>query len=306
MASLSCLIWYLLFASSQQEFFLEDLDKQKTFNKKVININGKNISYIDEGHGPPIVFVHGLGLSSDEFIYLIDSLKDDYRCIALDLPGYGHSEYVPLVDLSDYLDLLESFSGSIGVEKAHWIGHSFGGLIVSEMNIKKSHLVEKTVNIEGALFIKHNIFYKRFIEKLDDTKTLAFDTLLSSSRDDNTKRELMSQVSIARTEAIKDSMNAISSYDFSRRDHPLQRPYLFVGCKGEVIYTTSSIDTFFYSVLNLFVDLYPTNLQVERFDHAYRLSENNMGEIVIISGNSHFLIYDNPRALSQVIKDFLS
>ena len=50
------------------------------------------IHYVDEGAGIPLVFLHGNPTWSFEYRHLIDALRGDYRCIALDHLGFGLSE----------------------------------------------------------------------------------------------------------------------------------------------------------------------------------------------------------------------
>ena len=61
-------------------------------NKKFIKIHTKDIAYIDDGKGDPIVFIHGNPTSSYLWRNVISNLKDSYRCIAPDLIGMGDSE----------------------------------------------------------------------------------------------------------------------------------------------------------------------------------------------------------------------
>jgi len=58
-----------------------------------IYINGLGLitRVIDEGKGPTVLLLHGNPDNADEWRNLIDLLKDDFRCIAPDLPGYGRT-----------------------------------------------------------------------------------------------------------------------------------------------------------------------------------------------------------------------
>ena len=53
--------------------------------------DGHRMHYVDEGHGPPIVFVHGNPSWSFEFREVIVGMRDDFRCIAPDHVGFGLS-----------------------------------------------------------------------------------------------------------------------------------------------------------------------------------------------------------------------
>ena len=61
-------------------------------NKKFITFQSKNIAYLDEGEGQPLLFIHGNPTSSFLWRNIIKGLKNKYRCIAPDLIGMGESD----------------------------------------------------------------------------------------------------------------------------------------------------------------------------------------------------------------------
>jgi non-heme chloroperoxidase len=52
------------------------------------------LHYLEAGAGKPIVLVHGISQTAEQFKFQIESLRDRYRVIALDLRGHGESEKV--------------------------------------------------------------------------------------------------------------------------------------------------------------------------------------------------------------------
>ncbi|MEM7132976.1 MAG: alpha/beta hydrolase [Chloroflexota bacterium] len=54
-----------------------------------------DVPVIDEGSGPPVVFLHGVPDHRSEWREVIDLLRTDFRCLAPDLPGFGHSPQPP-------------------------------------------------------------------------------------------------------------------------------------------------------------------------------------------------------------------
>ncbi len=60
--------------------------------KKTIEINGKQMAYVEAGSGDPIVFQHGNPTSSYLWRNIIPHLSDQGRCIAVDLIGMGDSD----------------------------------------------------------------------------------------------------------------------------------------------------------------------------------------------------------------------
>ena len=76
---------------------------------------GHQMHYVDEGHGSPIVFVHGNPAWSFEFRHLINGLRSEFRCIAPDHIGFGLSsrsdrseDHHPKVHAANFAALLES------------------------------------------------------------------------------------------------------------------------------------------------------------------------------------------------------
>jgi len=64
-----------------------------SFDSRAVTIDGVNIHYVCGGSGSPLVLVHGLGSSAAvEFYFNLEPLAANHRVIAIDLPGFGHSD----------------------------------------------------------------------------------------------------------------------------------------------------------------------------------------------------------------------
>ncbi|MBQ2909158.1 MAG: alpha/beta hydrolase, partial [Clostridia bacterium] len=61
--------------------------------KKTISIGNETIAYIDRGEGEVILMIHGNMSSSVHYLPLIEKLSPKFRCVALDLRGFGDSTY---------------------------------------------------------------------------------------------------------------------------------------------------------------------------------------------------------------------
>lgn len=70
--------------------------------KRSATINGRSMAYVDVGHGPPVVFLHGNPTSSYLWRNIIPHLQDGYRCIAPDLIGMGESDKLEHSDATSY------------------------------------------------------------------------------------------------------------------------------------------------------------------------------------------------------------
>lgn len=83
-----------------------------------------------EGEGPPLFMIHGIGASRHSWDGLVKLLRDRFRCISYDLRGHGRSPMTPVpFTLDDLVDDLEALRAELGIARAHFIGHSLGGMI---------------------------------------------------------------------------------------------------------------------------------------------------------------------------------
>jgi len=89
------------------------------------------VAYADEGKGlETIVFIHGLGSYMPAWMNNISELKSQYRCIAIDLPGYGKSsKFHHSGMMTFYAEVVTKLLDHLNIESAYWAGHSMGGQI---------------------------------------------------------------------------------------------------------------------------------------------------------------------------------
>lgn len=95
-----------------------------------VTVNNSRVYYRDEGSGPPILFLHGNPDSADLWSGVIDHLKGDYRCLALDLPGFGRSQAPPTFNgtLEQEAAWVDSVVTALGITTPlNLVGHDFGG-----------------------------------------------------------------------------------------------------------------------------------------------------------------------------------
>src|SRR3989339_1279106 len=96
---------------------------------KFIEVDGKKISYSDIGNGPTIVFLHGWLDSKKVFDNLTSILFSKYRCVSIDLPGFGESDVIKDVTLIKMSQIINKVIKKIGISHFDLVGHSMGGAI---------------------------------------------------------------------------------------------------------------------------------------------------------------------------------
>lgn len=135
------------------------MDKLKTKyadgESKMIQIDDMNIHYKDQGHGPVLILLHGVCASLHTWDGWTDRLKDHYRVIRLDIPGFGLTGPAP--DASYYkidkaVKLFESIVDEMKLDKFYLAGNSLGGYIAWNYTLRHPEKVEKLILIDSVGF----------------------------------------------------------------------------------------------------------------------------------------------------------
>ncbi|WP_213956492.1 alpha/beta hydrolase [Variovorax sp. dw_954] len=91
------------------------------------------IAVEEEGEGPAIVCVHGLGGSSNTFTPLMPAMAR-HRVIRLDLPGSGRSQRAEGgLTIERYVATTLDVCDRLNVLRAHWVGHSMGNIVLQHI-----------------------------------------------------------------------------------------------------------------------------------------------------------------------------
>jgi pimeloyl-ACP methyl ester carboxylesterase len=114
-------------------------------------IDGRPINVVELGEGPPLVFVHGLSGSWQNWLEQLPVFASDHRVIALDLPGFGRSPMpVEPISISNYARTLDSLFDALDVDAAAVVGNSMGGFVGAELAINFPQRVERLVLVSAA------------------------------------------------------------------------------------------------------------------------------------------------------------
>ena len=117
------------------------------FRSNYFDVDGFRMHYVDEGHGAPIVLVHGTTTWSFIFRRLIQRLSRKYRCIALDHLGYGLSEKPPGISYlpEDQARRLRLLIEYLELRDMTLVVHDFGGPIGLSYAVQKPEQVKALI-----------------------------------------------------------------------------------------------------------------------------------------------------------------
>ncbi|PGL69856.1 alpha/beta hydrolase [Bacillus sp. AFS055030] len=96
----------------------------------IVELENLTIAYKDQGKGKPIVLIHGFMGSHAYWEKVVPKLSEDYRVIAIDLPGHGDSTaIIKEHTIEDYADVIKDFLDQLNIQQVTMFGHSLGGYI---------------------------------------------------------------------------------------------------------------------------------------------------------------------------------
>jgi len=102
------------------------------------------------GHGEPLVLLHGLFGSADNWFGVAPKLAGKFRVIALDLRNHGHSPHHAEMDYPLMAADVGKFFAAQKIESAHVIGHSMGGKVAMQFALDFPARVGKLVVVDMA------------------------------------------------------------------------------------------------------------------------------------------------------------
>lgn len=142
-----------------------------------------SIAYTDEGKGEDkevLLFIHGLSSYIPAWSKLIPLLKNHFRCIAIDLPGYGKSSAgVHSGSMTFYADVISKLIKKLNLQNVCLVGHSMGGHISIATTLSYPQLIDRLILLAPAGFEIFTDDDKAWIKKNNSAELL---TMLSEKQ----------------------------------------------------------------------------------------------------------------------------
>jgi haloalkane dehalogenase len=158
------------------------------FEDNWASVQGCDVHYVDEGSGPPLLMIHGNPTWSFTWRDVITGVRERYRCVAIDLPGFGLSsappgydfrppsharvveELVERLDLRDATLLVQDWGGPIGFAAAarapeRFTAFAIGNTWAWPMTAMSARIFSGFLGgpIGGYLIKRRNFFVERII-----------------------------------------------------------------------------------------------------------------------------------------------
>jgi pimeloyl-ACP methyl ester carboxylesterase len=117
---------------------------------KQIKVKDLTVNYVFEGEGFPVVFLMGLGNDITAYLQnpaILDEVAKNHKVLLFDNRGIGKTSLGDIkgTDMSVFADDAIALMDALGIEKAHFIGISMGGMIGQQLALDYPERVEKLV-----------------------------------------------------------------------------------------------------------------------------------------------------------------
>jgi pimeloyl-ACP methyl ester carboxylesterase len=106
---------------------------------------------------PAVVFIHGGGPSAPMWHDHMDQLAGEFHCLAPDLPGFGRSNRLAPISLSQTADLVaDLIVARVPAGRAHVVGLSYGGSVALALLDRHPEVLDRVV-IDGACVVPQRL-----------------------------------------------------------------------------------------------------------------------------------------------------
>jgi abhydrolase domain-containing protein 6 len=136
------------------------------FSDRRLQIPGFNIAYWEAGEGEPLVLVHGMGVDRGTLLDIAGKLKQQFRVILPDLPGFGDSDKPEQADygIQAQVEHVRQIIEALGLHRVHLCGHSMGGWICAGLASTHPEMVASLwlISAAGTSDLEHSLPMEAF------------------------------------------------------------------------------------------------------------------------------------------------
>lgn len=252
-------------------------------------VNGIQMYYEDQGAGPVVVFIHGLGENSASWEHQIKFFRQTFRVIAMDLRGHGRSDDgKEFITMKSFAEDVVALLNQLQIAKAHFIGHSMGGLINQQIAVDYPNRMLTMTLSDAAGFYPPPFATTGLEERLKRLETLSMDEVAAAIANvacrpdapEAVKENIRKMFAANRREPYRQSTISTLQADYRQYHAQMSIPALIL--VGEFDQTTP-------------------------LDYAQYLNKVLRGsKLQILPDAAHMTKLENPKAYNQALAEFLA
>jgi pimeloyl-ACP methyl ester carboxylesterase len=252
--------------------------------------HGCQIYYEDLGRGEPVILIHGLGSSTQDWEYQVPELQKHFRVIAVDVRGHGRSgKPVEHYSIQTFADDIRALIQHLKLQKPHVVGISMGAMIAFQLAVDHPGLLGSLVivnsgpevkarSIKQWLEIAKRRLLSRFLSLEHIGKALA-SVLFPHPQQEHLRQKIQQRWPLNDKRAYLASLEAIIGWSVYERISSILCPTLVISADKDY---TSVVDKEAY---------------VAQIPHA---------KLLVIEHSRHATPLDQPVRFNQALLNFLN
>ncbi|HET9101990.1 MAG TPA: haloalkane dehalogenase [Solirubrobacteraceae bacterium] len=140
--------------------------------------DGLRLAHVDEGDGPPVLFMHGEPTWSFLWRHVLAPVRDaGFRCVAPDLPGFGRSDKPVDTDWYSYdrhTAAAAALLQELDLRGVTIVVHDWGGPIGLRLAVEAAERIDRIVICDTGLFTGHQkmsdawVAFRDFVARTED------------------------------------------------------------------------------------------------------------------------------------------
>lgn len=251
-------------------------------------IGDLDMRYEEAGSGPPLLLLHGLGASLEDWEFQMPEFSRHYRVVAPDLRGFGRSPrgtrpFTIAQCVQDVLGLLER----LGVRECALVGYSMGGAVAQQLALERPQMVRRMVIANSVptfrpqtLRQRLEVAYRMFVMNLLGPKRLAEISGLRMFPDqpEVRARSIARGIAYNTREGYIGALRALTRWSALERLGELKMPVLVLGAEHD----------------------YFARADFVQFAHALP-----RGRLRIVNNARHGLPMERPEVFNRIVLKFL-
>jgi 3-oxoadipate enol-lactonase len=252
--------------------------------------NTVDLAYGEAGQGSPLVLLHGLGSSRNDWLLQLPVFIARYRTVAVDLRGHGGSPKPPgpyrltqlAADVAQVLRRIDAYP-------AHVLGISLGGAVALQLALDFPDLVRSLVLVNTAARFVSDGWQQRlmgvkrmasvYLFGMDRVAEAVATRLFPKPEQTQLRRETVERIRNNDLAAYRATLWAIARFDVRARLGEIACPTLIVAGDADTTVPVAS-----------------KRLLAERIPHS---------RLEIIADSGHATPVDRPEAFNRVVVQFL-
>lgn len=267
---------------------------------EIVTVDGERIHVLDRGEGPAVVLLHGFGASAWSWRDVTPSLAEaGYRTVAVDLFGFGWTERTERLGAytrQGQIELVLGVMDELGIERAHLVGHSYGGAIAQALAVQYPERLHSLVLVNAAR-ADYPIARRKAVGGIGPLNTLFLRTLgLSMGSVRSALENSVADDSVVTDEMVRAYRDRLAIRGAGRAYTGLTRPGLDNGPPPVDLADIKEPTLVVWGEEDTLIPVDPARERVQEIPNARFIALPNVG---------HLPMEEAPARLAQEIKSFL-